>query len=218
MFVYFSFSPANVFHQTSVSRYVLAGGYKRCVHTVLHFSLPAFTAVRPSCSHAGCILWVLSANTSEFASPPPLLYCWMHSSTFLSLQVKAKPCQAAGVQLPAWSFLIHQLAPIKTTRIISWHRYAITGNLITNFDGAESLEQWSSTKSVDNCVRKTILITMKCYKNQLLTSYYICSSGGEIHVPSVVSSVAFQWQIRKEVFTASSKHLVATIWALYSPS
>lgn len=149
--------------------------------------------------------------------PPPLLYCWMHSSTFLSLQVKAKPCQAAGVQLPAWSFLIHQSAPIKTTRIISWHRYAITGNLITNFDGAESLEQWSSTKSVDNCVRKTILITMKCYKNQLLTSYYICSSGGEIHVPSVVSSVAFQWQIRKEVFTASSKHLVATIWALYSP-
>ena len=49
MFVYFSFSPANVFHQTSVSRYVLAGGYKRCVHTVLHFSLPAFTAVRLSC-------------------------------------------------------------------------------------------------------------------------------------------------------------------------
>lgn len=101
MFVYFSFSPANVFHQTSVSRYVLAGGYKRCVHTVLHFSLPAFTAVRPSCSHAGCILWVLSANTSEFASPPsPLLLDAQLNISVSPGQSKAMPgCRCAATSL-----------------------------------------------------------------------------------------------------------------------
>lgn len=72
MFVYFSFFPANAFHQTSVPRYALAGGYKRCVYPVCNFSLPVFSTVRLSCSHAGCILWGLSTNTIAFSKPPLL--------------------------------------------------------------------------------------------------------------------------------------------------
>lgn len=85
MFVYFSFFPANAFHQTSVPRYVLAGGYERCVHPVCNFSLPVFSTVRLSCSHAGCMLWGLSANTIAFSKPlllfkaqPDVFLCPVH--------------------------------------------------------------------------------------------------------------------------------------------
>lgn len=161
-------------------------------------------------AYSGCFL-----QTQVNLPAPLLLNCWMHSSTFVSSgQSKAMPgCRCAATSL---KFAPPPVSSHQTTRIISWHRYAIIGNLITKFDGAEGLEQWSSMKSVDNCIRQTILITRKHYKNQVPTSYYICSSDGEIHVPSVVSSVSFQWQIRKEAFTASSKHLVATTCIAWS--
>lgn len=159
MFVYFSFFLANAFHQTSVPRYVLAGGYKRCVHAVCNFSLP----VRLSCSHAGCILRVLSANSMAFSKPPLLFKA--QPDVFLSPpQVKAKPCQAGGVQLPVWNFVSRQSTPIQTTIIISWNTYTITGNVITNIFDVEGLEQWSSKKSEHKSVKETLLITMKCYK------------------------------------------------------
>lgn len=69
MFVYSSFFPANTFHQTSVWRCVLAVGYKQRVHPVRNFSLPVFSTLRLSGSHAGCILWRLSANTVALSIP-----------------------------------------------------------------------------------------------------------------------------------------------------
>lgn len=163
MFVYFSFSPANVFHQTSVSRYVLAGGYKQCVHTVFNSSLPAFSAVRLSCSLAGRILWVLSADNCV-CQPPPLLFK-AQPDIFLSPQVKAKPCQAAGVQLPVRSLLSHQSSPIQPTIVISWNRYTITGNLI--------LEQSNSKKSVDKGARRYYLLQNAKFMCPLNTAYAV---------------------------------------------
>jgi len=107
MFVYFSFFPANTFHQTSVPRHVLAGGYKRCVHPVCNFSLPVFPTARLPCSHARCIYSGCFLQTQgHFPNP---VCCSRHSlMVFCPHQVKAKPCQAGGVQLPVWSSLSHQ--------------------------------------------------------------------------------------------------------------
>lgn len=134
---------ADSFHPPSVPRYALAGGDKLWIYPVCIFSPPVFSTGRLPCSHAGCVLWGLSANTIT-SSKAPLLFkaCFCGPPPRSEISLVSLKYAATSLRFAQPSVDFHP----------SNHNYFLkqvqhSSSMITNISDVEGLDQWSSKKS-----------------------------------------------------------------------